>query len=193
MERNAVIYCLSTEGDVDRLRTIAADRGYPAPTVLTDTPASATGRGAGHAALVRMIGKGGVHTVLVSSLTMLGSGVDDLVKLVSLMASNKIALIVEAEGIDTTRPDGRAWLATMVLLQRYQVSLRHRKARAGQLRAKEAGVRFGRPPVPENVIHNIKRLLAEGVGVRSTARRLGISPTRVGLEKQAMMGATANS
>jgi DNA invertase Pin-like site-specific DNA recombinase len=115
---------------------------------------------------------------------VLGGGLDDLVKLVALMVQAKVDLIAEAEGIDTTLPEGRAWMVTIASLQRYQQAMRSRKARAGQHRAKDAGVRFGRPSVPDAIIHNVRKALTDGAGIRPTARKWGVSPARVLSEKR---------
>ena len=90
------------------------------------------------------------------------------------------------EGIDTTTPEGSAQMAAIALLKGYQQALRHQKARAGQLRAVAAGVPFGRPPVPDNIIRSVRTALAAGHGIRPTARKMGISPARVATEKAAM-------
>jgi DNA invertase Pin-like site-specific DNA recombinase len=189
MEKVAVIYCLSNAEEVHLLKSIATDHGQTAITVLTDNAATAPGQGAGWQALVRMVGKGSVQMVIVPSIIVFGAGLDDLVKLVATMAEQQVGLIAVAEGIDTTQPDGRAWMATIALLQRYQVGVRHRKARAGQLRAKDGGVRFGRPPVPDITMKSVRTALAAGHGIRSTARKMGVSPARVAIEKQAIRAA----
>jgi len=124
--------------------------------------------------------------VIVPTLTVLGAGLDDLVKLVAMMAEKQVGLITVAEGIDTTQPEGRAWMASIASLRQYQVGLRHRKARAGQLRARESGTVFGRPKIKPALIAKAQQSLASGAGVRPTARKLGISAARVAAEKRAM-------
>ena len=46
---------------------------------------------------------------------------------------------------------------------------------AGQLRARAAGVRFGRPPVPPSRLEKVRMALQSGQGVRQAARTCGIS------------------
>jgi hypothetical protein len=156
MDKTCIIYTLASEGEVERLKVVAADYGHIAFAVLTDSPATAPGQGAGWQALVRM-------------------------------AEKNVGMIALAEGIDSTR-DG-TWMASVAGLQQYQVGLRHQKARAGHLRAMEAGVRFGRPPIPDATIAKIRVLLSSGQGIRRTSRITSVSPARISLEKKAMAGA----
>jgi DNA invertase Pin-like site-specific DNA recombinase len=187
MDKTCIIYTLASEGEVERLKVVAADYGHIAFAVLTDSPATAPGQGAGWQALVRMVSRGSVGMIIVPTLVVLGSGLDDLVKLVAMMAEKNVDMIALAEGIDSTR-DG-TWMASVAGLQQYQVGLRHQKARAGHLRAMEAGVRFGRPPIPDATIAKIRVLLSSGQGIRRTSRITSVSPARISLEKKAMAGA----
>jgi len=59
--------------------------------------------------------------VIVPSLTVLGGGLDDLVKLVAMLAGKRVGLIAVAEGIDTSWPEGQAWMASIAALQDYQI------------------------------------------------------------------------
>jgi DNA invertase Pin-like site-specific DNA recombinase len=139
-------------------------------------------------AIQRMLAKGEVHALVVPSLTMLGGSLDEIVETVSRLVSAKAVLLVAGE-IDSTTTQGAAWMAAVASLRGFRRALRHQSARAGQLRAREAGVRFGRPLVPDSTIERVRIALAQGHGVRPTARRMGISPARVSAEKQAMKSA----
>jgi DNA invertase Pin-like site-specific DNA recombinase len=190
MDKACIIYCVpQTEGEIDRLKAVAADHGHTIATNLKDHGTSVPGQGAGYATLVRMVGKGSVRMVIVPTLTVLGSGLDDLVKLIGSMAEKEVGLIAVAEGIDTTQPDGRRWMASIASLQQYQIGLRHRKARAGQLRARESGTVFGRPKINPAIIGKVQNALRDGAGVRMTAKRFQISAARVAVEKRAMANA----
>jgi DNA invertase Pin-like site-specific DNA recombinase len=188
MDKTCIIYTLASEVEVDRLKAICADHGHTAITVLTDSPTT-PGHGAGYATLVRMVGRGTVQMVIVPSLTVLGGGLDDLVKLIAMMAEKQVDMIAEAEKICSTHPEGKAWMASIASLQQYQIGLRHRKARAGQLRARESGTVFGRPKINPAIICKVQTALREGAGVRITAKRFQISPARVAAEKRAMANA----
>lgn len=186
MGKLCLIYCL--RGEEDRLRLIADRRGWTIASVLTESPATAPDRRVGLAAVRRAVGSSGCQAVVVPSLLMLGS-LDETVFSIAQMAEAETTFVSEAEGIDTGTAEGVAWMAAVASLRAFQRQLRQQKARAGQIRAREAGVRFGRPPVPDSTIERVRIALAQGHGVRPTARRMGISPARVSAEKQAMRSA----
>ena len=58
---------------------------------------------------------------------------------------------------------------------------------AGQLRARAAGVRFGRPPVPPSRLEKVRAAIREGQGVREAARSAGISAAKVSRIKAEMV------
>ena len=133
-----------------------------------------------------MVAKGEVQAILVPSLTMLGASLDETVALIAKMAGGKVALIAEAEGIDTTTADGAMWMVAITSLQGYREAMRRQASRAGQLRAQAAGVHCGRPKLPVQTIEKARILIASGIGTRESARRLGLSPARIHAEKRAM-------
>jgi len=191
MGKICLVYCLAIEGEVQRLHDLAQHHGRTVTQTLTENPATAPDQRSGLAAIRRMLAKVEVQALIVPSLTMLGGSLDEIVETVSRLAKAKVHLITEAESIDTTTPEGQARVAGIATLGGVQRTLRHQKARAGQLRAKEAGIRFGRPPIPEATLKSVRVALAAGHGIRPTARKIGISPARVAAEKQAMRNATA--
>lgn len=180
------VYCLAEQGEVQRLTDLAQHHGWTITQTLTEHPSTAPDRRAGLAAIRRMVAAGTVEAIVAPSVTLLGASLDQMVALIGRMAGGGVALIAEAEGIDTTTTDGAAWMSAVASLQTYREAVRRQAARAGQLRAKEAGVKLGRPPVAGNTIERVRIALAAGHGVRPTARQMGISAARVSAEKQAM-------
>jgi DNA invertase Pin-like site-specific DNA recombinase len=132
-----------------------------------------------------MVAKDEVQALIVPSRAMLGGSLDEIVETVSRMISAKADLLVAGQ-IDSTTTQGSAWMAAFASLQGVQQTLRQQKARAAQQRAMQAGVRFGRPPIPQCIIERVRTALEAGHGVRPTARKTGVSPARVAAEKRAM-------
>jgi DNA invertase Pin-like site-specific DNA recombinase len=186
MRRGCLVYCVSDQAEVQRLTDLAQSHGWTVTQTLSEQCSTAPDRRAGLAAIRRMLAKGEVQALVVPSLAMLGGSLDEIVETVSKFASAEVHLITDAESIDTTMAEGRARLAGIATLGGVQRTLRQQKARAGQLRAKEAGVRFGRPTISDTTMKSVRAALEAGHGVRPTARRMGISPARVAAEKQAM-------
>jgi DNA invertase Pin-like site-specific DNA recombinase len=133
------------------------------------------------------VAKGTGQVVIVPSLAVLGAGLDGLVAFVGKLVAAKIDLVLVDDGIDSANQEGSAWLAAVASLTGYQQALRRQKARAGQLRAKAAGVKFGRKPIPDSTMAMVRAALLRNEGVRSTGRRYQISPSRVAMEKKAMI------
>jgi DNA invertase Pin-like site-specific DNA recombinase len=189
MGQTCIIYCLSQNGEAERLRSIAETRGWTVTAIFTDSPATAHDQRSGHAAMRRMVTKGRVSAILVSELAILGAGLDGpdgLVAFIAKLVDTEVDLIVEAEGIDTTLPAGKAWAATVASLHSYSKAQRQARVRAGQQRARLSGTPWGRPKIADGVLQGVRAALAAGHGVRPTARKMGISPARVAAEKQAM-------
>jgi DNA invertase Pin-like site-specific DNA recombinase len=187
-----MIYCLSHDGETERLRSIAETRGWTIAASFTDSPATAPDQRSGYAAMRRMEAKGGVNAILVPELSILGAGLDGsdgLVAFVAKLAAYHVALIAVAEGIDTTTADGKAWAATVASLHTYMKAQRQARIKAGQQRARLSGTPWGRPKIADGVLQSVRAALAAGHGVRPTARKLGISPARVHAEKRAMSSA----
>ena len=59
---------------------------------------------------------------------------------------------------------------------------------AGLLRARGAGIRFGRPPVPPSRLEKVRMALREGQGVRQVARSCGVSAAKASRIKAEMVG-----
>jgi DNA invertase Pin-like site-specific DNA recombinase len=188
MDKIGIIYCYDLAAEVQRLHDLAQRHGCTFIQTFTESAATAPGRRAGITAIQRMLAKGEVQVLIVPSLLILGASLDETVALIAKMSCGKVDLIAEAEGIDTTNPAGAAWMASIASLQGYREAVHRQTARAGQLRAKQAGVKFGRPPIPHGTIEKVRTALEAGHGIRPTARKTGVSPARVAAEKAAMKG-----
>ncbi len=186
MVPKCIIYCLAADGEVERLSDLARRHGWTTIQTITENPSTAPGQRSGLAEIRRMVAKGEVQALVVTSITLLGTSLDEVVGLIAKMTTAKVTLITEVEGIDTTTPKGCGWMAAVASLQGFQQALRRQKVRAGQRRAQEAGIHCGRPPIPEATMKNVRAALAAENGVRPTARKFGISPARVAIEKSAM-------
>jgi DNA invertase Pin-like site-specific DNA recombinase len=189
MNKICIIYCTSTDGGVERLTDLAHGQGFSIAKTLTDSSATRPGQGAGWQALCRDVTKRASQMVIVPSIAVLGAGLDDLVTFLGGLVAGNMDLVAVNDGIDTTTPEGLAWMAAVASLQDYKKAVRRQTARAGQFRAREAGIHCGRPALPAATIEKARLLILSGHGIRPTARSLGISPARVAAEKAAMRNA----
>jgi DNA invertase Pin-like site-specific DNA recombinase len=94
------------------------------------------------------------------------------------MKAANVRLIARLEAIDTA--DSRDGLldAAARFADHLRFSKRERGL-AGQKRARQAGVKFGRPSIPEKQIARVRAVLETGAGVRDAGRLTGVSTTTV--------------
>jgi DNA invertase Pin-like site-specific DNA recombinase len=104
-----------------------------------------------------------------------GLGVKDFLAILTKVAVHNVAIFVPSLDIDTR--DGTA--AVVALTAAYQRAKLSQAIRRGQERARKAGRRIGRPPIPAIIRRRIMADLAAGGGVRPTARKYGVSPASV--------------
>jgi DNA invertase Pin-like site-specific DNA recombinase len=191
MTITVAIYSSAGKPGEDILRSFAEQRGWHIQSALRDDAITAQRPGPGFTHLCKLIGQGAVQVVVAQNVLGLGSSVDDVLTLAQALASSNATLHLLEDEIDTSTPAGAAWLATVASLAHYRTHRRRAATKAGQARAKLAGVKFGRPRIPEATLHRVREALHRGEGVRHTARAFGVSPAKVAQEKKAMAQAAA--
>ena len=127
-----------------------------------------------------------VDAIVVQSLHHLGSSVDSLLETLAELNRHGVKLVVpdHANSVETG-----GLLAAADLLVEAQRTYRRENIVAGQLRARAAGVRFGRPPVSPSRLEKVRMALREGEGVRQAARSSGVSAAKASRIKAEMVGA----
>ena len=191
---NAIIYIrvlTSTKDEVQRqtetLRQIATDRGWTIASVVVDDAGLDARRYPGIEGIKRRIAaRQDISVVMTPSLTCIGCSVDDLVNFMVAMETACVGVYAHAEGIDTDGADGGGFLRAMSVLATYRTSLRQERTKLGRHKAQQAGIKFGRRPVPDEILDTIRKSLAAGVGIRPTSRVTGVSPAKVHEIKCAM-------
>jgi DNA invertase Pin-like site-specific DNA recombinase len=104
-----------------------------------------------------------------------GKTIADLLKVLGTLKAHDVGLYLHAERIDT----GSASFAVLEIIAAYRRAKLSQAIRNGQVRAVAAGKRIGRPVVPRRVQDRIQAALAQGGGVRPTARKFNVSPAYV--------------
>jgi len=87
----------------------------------------------------------------------------------------KVEFISLREGIDTATATGRLVFTIVAALGEFERELIRERVRAGLAAAQRRGRHVGRPPRSFDP-DRARALLGSGVGVKETARRLGVSP-----------------
>jgi DNA invertase Pin-like site-specific DNA recombinase len=173
---------LSTEDQVKRLRTVAAERGWTVSQTFTDRPTTVRGsdRRPGEAALINAIATAQIDRVLISSVCRIGKSLVDLVSFMETCRTAGVALWVDEQCVDTAASSGMSMFDIGEMMALHLRQGRRDRILRGQAAARALSIRFGRPPIPTTKVEKAKRLLAAGKGVREVARLAGgISPSSV--------------
>jgi DNA invertase Pin-like site-specific DNA recombinase len=117
--------------------------------------------------------------VVVWSLDRLGRSLSHLLELIEDLQHSCVGFICLKQNIDTTSATGRLLLGILGSLSEYERELVSERTRAGQQRARRAGVKFGRPRLSPSISRKIHSLRADGLSMARIARELGIGPASV--------------
>jgi DNA invertase Pin-like site-specific DNA recombinase len=134
-----------------------------------------TGRGkyAGWRALIANVGTVD-QIVLTNAGDLPGKQVTDLLKTLGVLGDHGIGLYLHTEGIDTSSGS----FALLDMIAAYRRARLSEAIRGGQAKAVAAGKRIGRPIVPPGVEDLTHKALADGRGIRLTARQFKPGPCR---------------
>lgn len=177
-----VIYigpCSAATGTSDELRSklraeVESHGGRIEHCLIEDGPAY--GRGSRAAWNVLMANLGTIRRVVIPCVGDLpGRTMADLLKVLSMLRQHGVELYVHEQGISTA--DGID--AALDIIAAYRKVKRSQAISRGLARAKEAGTRVGRPPVPLAIRRRIRAAVETGEGIRPTARRFRVSPGTV--------------
>ena len=112
------------------------------------------------------------------------SSVDSLLETLAELNRHGVKLVVH-DNADAVETGGL--LAAADLLVEARQAYRRENIVGGQLRARAAGVRFGRPPVPSGRLEKVQAALQAGQGVRQAARSCAVSAAKVSRIKAEMV------
>ena len=171
---------LTADEQVERLRTIAENRGWIVKQVFLDEPTSirkGVDRRPGEVALLRAIQSGVIDRALVWSIDRIGRSLAELISFLEVCRTAGVAVIVHEQRINTEQSD--ALLQTSVLMALHLRQSRRERVLRGQAAARAASVKFGRPPIAKIKVDKVRQELAAGKGVRQVAQTTGVSPASV--------------
>jgi DNA invertase Pin-like site-specific DNA recombinase len=186
MSYNVAIYArqshdctVSAEGQIERLQTVARERGWTVSRVFTDRPATVKkDRRPGEVALIEAIRDGDVDKALIWSIDRVGRSLVDLVGFMETCRTAGTALYLHEQKIDTATSNGTALLDVAGMMAFHLHQMRRDRILRGQAAVKGI-VRFGRPPISAARVEKAKQELSSGKGVRQVARLAGISAASV--------------
>jgi DNA invertase Pin-like site-specific DNA recombinase len=182
---------LSAEDQIERLQTVARERGWTVAQVFSDRPATVKkDRRPGEAALLDLIRRGATDRVLICSVDRIGKSLVELVTFMEACRTAGVSLWLDEQGLDTAGSNGLPLFDVTEMMAFHLRQTRRDRILRGQA-AVRGLVRFGRPPIAKAKVEKARIALAAGGGVREVARRAGISAASVSRLKNLMGSASA--
>ena len=172
----------SIDDQVERLKTVAAERDWTVVAVYTDRPTSTRGpeRRPGEAALLEAIRNVEIDRLCICSICRVGKTVPDLVSALETCRTAGVSVFMLEQGIDTETSNGMSMLDLTAMMAFHLRQGRRDRILRGQAAARSLSIRFGRPPISTAKVEKAMQFLAMGKGVREVARLAGgISPSSV--------------
>lgn len=176
------------------LEAVAARHGWTIAAILIDQGISgAKGREKrpGLDQLLRGVARREFDLVAAWSVDRLGRSLQDLVGLLAELHSKGVDLYLHQQGIDTTTPAGKALFGMLGVFAEFERAMIVDRVKAGLRRARSQGKRLGRPPVARHVEDAIRAHLAQGNGLRATARAMNVGIGTVQRVKAALAAVPA--
>jgi DNA invertase Pin-like site-specific DNA recombinase len=160
---------LSIDEQIDRLRKIAAERGWTVAHTFTDRPTSVKKgqeRRSGELALLDAIRSGAIDRVLIHGIDRIGKSLIELIGFLEACRMAKVSVYLDRENIDTATSNGLSLADVSMLLAHHLRQSRRDRILRGQAAARALSIKFGRPSIPIVKVDKAKRELATGKGVR---------------------------
>ena len=183
MTRCAIYSRVSTddqtvENQLMILREIAVRKGMTVVAEFNDEGISgAKGRDkrTGFDNIIKGAVKKDYDTILVWSVDRLGRSLQDLVSFLNEVHSVDCDLYIHQSGIDTSTPTGKMMFQICGVFAEFERGMIRERVVAGQKRAKNQGKHIGRPTnLNEGLVHSIKYMKEQGVGIRKIAKDLSV-------------------
>lgn len=166
----------TTDSQAGELRDYCARRGWNKPREFCDTSSGAKFSRIGLDDLMREVRKGRVDTVVAHKLDRLGRSLPHLAQLVGEMAAHRVALVIPAQGIDTSasNPASQFQLNILMAVAEFEREIIRERVNSGLRAAKARGVRLGRPSTLAKHLPRVRALLRGKQNVSQIAQALAL-------------------
>jgi DNA invertase Pin-like site-specific DNA recombinase len=121
------------------------------------------------------------------SVDRLGRSLRHLVELLEELKAKGIDLYLHRQGLDTSTPTGKMMFQMLGVFSEFERAMIVDRVKAGMRRAKAQGKAIGRPMVGAEVEEQIRIRLAEGKGIHTVARAVGVGSGTVQRVKAEML------
>jgi putative DNA-invertase from lambdoid prophage Rac len=164
----------TTRSQAIELREYCKRRGWKDVREFADTSSGAKFSRQGLDALMRDVRKGRVDVIVAYKLDRLGRSLAHLAQLISEMTAHRVALVVPAQGIDTSASNPAAQLQLNILcaVAEFERSLISERVNAGLKAARARGAVLGRPSTLLEHLPRVRALREAGKNVAQIAGEL---------------------
>lgn len=173
----------TTTNQVRELKEIAKLKGLTVVSEFSDeaiSGAKGRDRRTGFDNLIKGAVKKDFDTILVWSVDRLSRSLSHLVSFLEEIHSVDCDLYIHKQALDSRTPAGKALFGMCGIFAEFERSLISERVKSGQARAKANGKHIGRPSsLNEGLVHSIKYMRDQGVGIRKIARDLKVGVSTV--------------
>jgi DNA invertase Pin-like site-specific DNA recombinase len=164
------------------LKEVASRSGWDVVHIFCDQGISGSksrDKRPGFDSLLHAVARREVDIVAAWAVDRLGRSLSDLVAFLTDVQSQNCDLYIHQQSINTTTSSGRMLFQLLGVFAEFEKSILKTRIKAGQDRAKQNGVKFGRPSIPPIRLDKVRRALADGQSIRTIAKNTGVSTATV--------------
>ena len=164
----------TTESQAVELREYCARRGWNHLREFSDTASGAKCSRLGLDSLMKEVRRGRVDVIVAYKLDRLGRSLAHLAQLIGEMAAHRTALVIPAQGIDTSasNPASQLQLNILMAVAEFEREIIRERVNSGLRAARARGAILGRPSTLQNFVPQVRALLQAGANVSGIAREL---------------------
>ena len=167
----------TVENQERELTAVAAARGWTIVATYRDeaiSGAKGRDRRPGFDRMWKDAARRKFDLVAAWSVDRLGRSLADLATFMADLKAFGVGLYLDKQAVDTTTPGGRALLQMAGVFAEFEREMIRERVMAGQARARDAGVKFGRPAIASNKAAAVVEGLKSGTGVVKLAKLHGV-------------------
>lgn len=179
----------TTENQRLVLQEVAQRLGWDVVHIFEDAGISgAKGRDQrpGFDGLMRAITRGEIQIVAAWSVDRLGRSLPHLVGFLCEIQAKGCDLYLHQQAVDTSTPSGRMLFQMCGVFAGFEREILKSRIAAGLDRARQNGVKLGRPAIPPIDLDKVRTRLGQGQSIRVIARATGFSTATVQRVKRSM-------
>jgi DNA invertase Pin-like site-specific DNA recombinase len=166
-----------TDSQAVELREYCARRGWTSVCEFSDTASGAKCSREGLDKLMREVRRGRIDVIVAYKLDRLGRSLAHLAQLIGEMASHRTALVIPAQGIDTSasNPASQLQLNILMAVAEFEREIIRERVNSGLRAAKARGAILGRPSTLQAHLPRVRALLQSGANISTIARELRLA------------------